>query len=119
MMEDFAEIIGRRIKKKREKEDINQKELAEKVSVSPSAINQFEKGEKKPSTAILRKIALALSVSSDYLLGASDDEDLFISEDVATAFRGFKELSNKDKEIILGHIEYLESKAKNSRKTGK
>ncbi len=112
MTEDFAEIIGKRIKGKREKEDINQKKLAEKIGVSPSAINQFEKGEKKPSTVMLRKIALALGVSSDYLLGASDDEELFISEDVATAFRGFKELSSKEKEIILGHIEYLKSKAK-------
>jgi len=43
------------------------------------------------------------------LLGASEDDDMFFSDDVATAFRDFKELSSKDKDIILGHIKYLKS----------
>ena len=46
MTEDVAEIIGKRIKWKREKEGVNKKELAKKVGISPSAITQFEKGEK-------------------------------------------------------------------------
>lgn len=111
MTKGVAEIIGKRIKRKREKEGVNQKELAKKVGVSPSAINQFEKGEKKPSTSVLKEIAIALSVSTDYLLGASEDEDMFFSDDIATAFRGFKELSSKDKDIIMGHIEFLKSQA--------
>lgn len=117
MKNGISKIIGKRIRTKRKKENISQKDLAEKVSVSPAAINQFEKGDKKPSSAILRAIAVALGTSSDYLLGESEDaDDLFISEEVAAAFRDFKDLSKVDRDIVLGHIEYLKSKPKQNRK---
>ena len=112
MEESITETIGKRVRAKRSKEKISQKDLAKKVGITPAAINQFEKGEKKPSSIILREIALALGVSSDYLLGASEEEGLFIGDDVTTAFRDFKELSNKDRGIIMGHIEYLRSKGR-------
>lgn len=110
-MEDgFAKRIGKRIKTKRINDKINQKELAEKVGISASAINQFEKGEKKPSSIVLAKIARVLDVSTDYLIAVSDDEGIFVGEEVSVAFRDFKELNRKDRDIILDHIEYLKSK---------
>lgn len=115
---DLAETIGKRIRASREKYKISQKELAEKVGVSAAAINQFEKWEKKPSSVVLKKIALELGVSTDYLLGSSDDEDIFVSEDVAAVFRDFKGLGKDDREIILGHIEFLKSKGKKKEKEG-
>lgn len=116
MIENLSEIIGKRIKAKREQIGISQKGLAEKVDVSPAAINQFEKGEKKPSSEVLARIASELGISTDYLLGASDEEKIFLSENVAVAFRDFKELTKKDREVILSHIEFLKSKAKEKAK---
>jgi transcriptional regulator with XRE-family HTH domain len=92
---------------------MNQKGLANKVKVSPAAINQFEKGDKKPSSEVLARIASELGVSNDYLLGASDEEN---SGNVAAVFRDFKELGKKDREIILSHIEFLKSKASKKEK---
>ncbi len=113
MNENLAEIIGQRIKATREKIDMSQKKLAEAVEVSPAAINQFEKGEKKPSSGVLARIAGALGTSADYLLGASEeDEGLFLNSKVAAAFRNFRELEKKDRDIIMGHIEYLRSRAR-------
>lgn len=112
MPENLSEIIGKRIKAKREEIGMSQKGLAEKVSISPAAMNQFEKGGKKPSSEVLARIATELGVSTDYLLGASDEEKMFLSGNVAAAFRDFKELTKKDREIILSHIEFLKSKAK-------
>jgi len=108
MNENIASIIGTRIKAARDKIEISQKKLAENVGISPAAINQFEKGEKKPSSEVLARIANELGVSNDYLLGASDEEN---SINVSVAFRGFKELSKKDRELISSHIEFLRSKA--------
>jgi transcriptional regulator with XRE-family HTH domain len=82
------------------------------VGVSPSAINQFEKGDKKPSSEVLASIAHELGVSTDYLLGASKKEDIFFTEDMAAAFRDFKELSKRDREIILENIKLLKSLGK-------
>ncbi len=112
---ELSDIISKRIKSKREKLSITQKEFAERVGVSPAAINQFEKGEKKPSPDVLTRIAKELGVSTDYLLGASE-ENLFFSENVAAAFRDFKNLSPADRKIILSNIEFLKSKAKRKEK---
>jgi transcriptional regulator with XRE-family HTH domain len=113
---ELSEIIGKRIKSKREDLGVKQNELAERVGVSPSAINQFEKGEKKPSPDVLTKIAEELGVSTDYLLGASEEEKLFVNETIAAAFRDFKNLSAADRKIILSNIEFLKSKAKRKEK---
>jgi hypothetical protein len=64
----------------------------------------------------LAHIANELGVSTDYLLGASDEEKMFLSDNVVAAFRDFKELSKKDREIVLSHIEFLKSKAKEKEK---
>jgi transcriptional regulator with XRE-family HTH domain len=113
---ELSAIIGKRIKIKREVLGITQKGLAEKVGITPAAINQFEKGEKRPSSAVLANIARELGVSTDYLLGAADKEDMFLSGNVVTAFRDFTKLGKQDREIILGHIAYLKSKAKQKEK---
>jgi transcriptional regulator with XRE-family HTH domain len=116
MNKNIAEVIGNRIKATRDKIGMSQKELAEKVNVSPSAINQFEKGEKKPSSEVLARITNKLGVSADYLLGASDEEKMFLSGNVVAAFRDFKGLSKKDRDIVLSHIEFLKSKAMDKEK---
>ena len=116
MEENIAKIIGKRIKSTREKTGITQKALAEMVEVSPAAINQFEKGQKKPSSELLASIARALGVSTDYLLGASKKEEMFLSGDVVAAFRDFKGLSNRDREIILENIKLLKSLGKRKEK---
>ena len=116
MEEGIAKIIGKRIKSTREQKGIIQKALAEMVGVSPAAINQFEKGEKKPSSELLANIARELGVSTDYLLGASKKEDIFFTEDMAAAFRDFKELSKRDREIILENIKLLKSLGKQKEK---
>ena len=116
MEENISKIIGKRIRSTRERKGIIQKALAEMVGVSPSAINQFEKGEKKPSSELIANIAHELGVSTDYLLGASKKEDIFLTEDIASAFRDFKELSNKDREIILKNIKLLKSLGKRKEK---
>lgn len=116
MEENIATIIGKRIKSTREERGITQKALAEMVGVSPSAINQFEKGEKKPSSELLVSIALELGASTDYLLGASKKGEMFLSGDVVAAFRDFKGLSKRDREIILENIKLLKSLGKRKEK---
>lgn len=111
-MELKEKIIGKRIKECREDVDLSQKELAELIDVTPSAVNQYEKGEKIPSTETLLKLAKALGVATDYLLGASQEKDILIDEDVSIAFRDFKRLTTSDRANILANIAFLREKAK-------
>ncbi len=62
-----------RLRKARERSGLSQSELAERVKVQPPVISHFENGKRSPSVITLRRLADALDVSVDFLLGRSDD----------------------------------------------
>jgi transcriptional regulator with XRE-family HTH domain len=111
-LEIDGKLIGERIKDRRIKLNIAQKALAAQVGVSASAINQFEKGEKVPSTSTLIKLAEALDVSSDYLLGVSDNDKIFIDRKVKRAFDDFITLNKSDRMLIMANINFLKDQSK-------
>ena len=55
----------------RDKKGISQSELADKSSVSRVMIGKYERGEAIPSIDAAKKIADALEVSLDYLVGST------------------------------------------------
>jgi transcriptional regulator with XRE-family HTH domain len=63
----------------RKERGLTQAELAEKVSVTRSAISQFEKGESKASVSTLVKIAEALGVGINELTGESAPNDVQVA----------------------------------------
>src|ERR1700729_2325506 len=67
------DIFPTRLRKARELRDLNQGTLAEKAGMQASAISHFETGNRKPSFDNLRRLADALDVTTDYLLGRTDD----------------------------------------------
>lgn len=56
----------------RKKKGLSQDELAKKVGTIAVTIGRYERNEIKPSIDIASKIAEALDVSLDYLVGHSD-----------------------------------------------
>lgn len=50
-----------------------QKEIAEAVGISVRTYQRYETGERTPDTDTLIKLADYFDVSTDYLLGRSDD----------------------------------------------
>ena len=67
------EIFCIRVKELRLEHNLTQKELAEKLTTTNSAVCDWEKGRTQPDIQTLRKIATFFDVSTDYLLGLSDD----------------------------------------------
>jgi len=65
IMEDF---IGKRIKKYRKKENLTQKELAEKIDKSLRSVQKYESGDVAPGIDVVDKIAEALGISRNALL---------------------------------------------------
>lgn len=61
-----------RLKILREDSGFTQKHLAEVLNIKLSTISHYKNGTRKQSIAILIKIAEALSVSVDYLVGSTD-----------------------------------------------
>jgi len=72
----MEETLGQRIRKARQRYGMSQTELAKRVGISKTAMNQIEMGETlDPRMSRLRAIADILGVSMDYLAGREDEDD--------------------------------------------
>lgn len=62
-------LLPKRLKSLRKKYGYSQKQVADKLRLSPSIISAYETGERTPSTEILLSISYLYNCSVDYLLG--------------------------------------------------
>lgn len=65
-------MFGDKVKKLRKRHDLTQKELAQKLGVSPAAIGLYEQNRRIPDVDVIKNIAKIFSVSTDYLLDITD-----------------------------------------------
>ena len=73
--EDISKLIGKRIKEVRNARKMPQMVLAEKCDISDSYLSYIECGKKKPSLALLIRIARTLNTSVDSLLEGNLSSD--------------------------------------------
>ena len=66
-------MLGQRLRKLREELGLTQDELAEKIGVAVLQINRYEQHNSQPKAELVARMAQALDVSADYLLGLTDD----------------------------------------------
>ena len=64
--------LGERIRALLSKQRMTQRQLAEKVGATESAVSKYLKGEREPRAEVLAKIATALGTTSEYLLGRQE-----------------------------------------------
>ena len=68
--------LGDRVKRRRERLGLTQEELGQKARVRRPTISELENHRRKTvSSEVLRRLALALGCTADYLLGMYTDED--------------------------------------------
>jgi len=65
--------FGKRLRKAREAKGLTQKELANLLFLGESTISFYEADKREPKLEILEKLANALDVSVDWLLGRTND----------------------------------------------
>lgn len=68
--------IGNRIRKYRQQLNLTQQQLAQKIGVRNSVISFYEVGDRVPSTAVIKNLAIALHVSTDLLLGMKSNKSV-------------------------------------------
>ena len=61
--------LPEKLKALRIKYGYSQKQLADKIGVSPSIVSGYETGERTPSVKILLSLSYIFNCSTDYLLG--------------------------------------------------
>lgn len=103
--------FGYRLKQLRNERKMTQEELGKQLNVTKASISGYENGTRNPDQDALVKIAKIFNVSTDYLLGNSDEKN-----------KKYYELNHKDKKDIEKRlkimIEDLENKALFSKEDG-
>lgn len=103
--EQAAWSFERRLREARELRGQSQAELAEAASLPSSSISHFEGGGRKPSFDNLKRLAGALDVSTDFLLGRTDRPDALGAAD---ELRGqLANLSSSDLDAATKFIGFL------------
>lgn len=103
--------FGDRLRKIREDKGLSQSELAHKTGFQPSAISHFESGRRSPSFENLKRLADALSVTIDFLLGR-ESEPKSAGPIAEQLFRDFGRMSADDQESIAKFAKLLAEKNK-------
>jgi transcriptional regulator with XRE-family HTH domain len=104
-----ADVFPRRLKSAREMRKLTQNELGQRANLPATSIAHFEAGSRKPSFDNLRKLATALEVTTDYLLGRVEKPSMDETGDVL--FRDIGKLSAYDREIAAGFLKMLTDRA--------
>lgn len=75
----LKEVIGARIQEARKKNNLTQITLSEKLNISRTSVSAWEMGLSMPSIQNLIDVAKLCHVSTDFILGLSNDESIDIS----------------------------------------
>jgi transcriptional regulator with XRE-family HTH domain len=110
-------VFQGRLRTAREARELSQGELALKAGLQASAVSHFETGTRKPSFDNLKRLADALKVTTDYLLGRATE----MEATVATAdrlHRHYSGLSAEYQEMADDFIEMLAQRAQQKKSKG-
>ena len=105
-----TEVFPSRLKKARELRGLSQAEVAARSGMQVSAVSHFETGGRKPSFDNLRRLAQALDVTTDYLIGRVDEVGGTANAD--RLYRNIQHLQTSDREFIEGWIKSKAAHAK-------
>jgi transcriptional regulator with XRE-family HTH domain len=68
--------IGQRVQQRRQRLGWTQEDLAHASKVRQATISRIEQGQRKnPGADVIRRLARALGVTSDWLIGMYEDDD--------------------------------------------
>lgn len=95
---------GNRLRRLRQERKLTQAELGKIINVSKVSISGYETGERIPDTDNLKRLADYFGVTTDYLLGRSNDPRLTADQD--------KEVDKKAEELMKIYENLSENKKK-------
>ncbi|MDE0157395.1 MAG: helix-turn-helix transcriptional regulator [Gammaproteobacteria bacterium] len=108
MSNDTDKNFADRLRKSRQIRGLKQADLARNSGIPPSAISHFEAGERKPSFETLRRLAEALGVTIDFLLGRIDETEGLADAD--PLYRGFQAMNDEDRKLTQDFMEMLRNR---------
>jgi len=93
------ETFGQRLRKLRQKHNLDQTALADVLEMTQGAISLYERGERDPGTETLSRLADFFDVSVDYLVGRCAVENMTI-QDIKTVDDLKRYLGLDDEDVV-------------------
>jgi len=86
-------LYSERLKELRKNKKLTQKEVAEKIGVARTTYAMYEQNRREPDNETFQKIADFFNVTTDYLLGRTDDPTMTAKDekDIAKRMEKIKE----------------------------
>lgn len=89
----------------RKERQMTQPQLAERVGVHLSQIRRYESGESQPTLDVIRKLAIALSVSADMLV--FEEAERGPDDDLRLQFEALRQFTQEEKLVAKAVLESL------------
>ena len=91
--------MGEKLKSLRIEKNLTQKQVADRIGLAISAVSSYESGTRYPSYDVLVKLARIFHVSTDYLLGITDERNIDVTG-----------LSDNEIELVSQLVDMLRNK---------
>lgn len=95
--------IGERIAEVRKKKNLTQVKLANKLGIMRSTLSDYELGRSRIYDEMITRIALALEVTSDRILGIKKDETFY--NNYTNRIEALEKLPDYKKRIVLKELD--------------
>ena len=99
------DLFSERLRAARTQRGLSQGGLAKRAGLQPSAVSHFETGLRKPSYENLRRVADALDVTTDFLLGRVLEMKGLASGD--PLFHDIERLTSDDRDLAIDFVKLL------------
>lgn len=107
--------FGQRLVASRENRKLSQKELADKLGITPTRLNYWEKDKREPAIGMIKAIAQALEVDTNYLIGyqpQNKNASLSLSEAENQLVSLHRQLNTEGQEKLLDYADDLVASGK-------
>jgi transcriptional regulator with XRE-family HTH domain len=104
-----------RLKQLRKQNNLSQSQLAKLVNLHYNHIGRYERGQSRPTSDALSRLAEALNVSTDYLIDGTEVEAAkasFNDRELLKQFQDVEQLPEKDKFLIKEFLDAFLTKKK-------
>ncbi|PHR44340.1 MAG: transcriptional regulator [Fluviicola sp.] len=93
--------FGKRLRECRESKGLSQQELSKRMNTSYTVIGKYERDEMKPSIDVVRKITEELETTVSYLMGETEDAELFKDKKMLQRLQDIAKLPELEKNSLL------------------
>jgi transcriptional regulator with XRE-family HTH domain len=99
--------FGKKLRECRENKNLSQSEVAKLLGTNHSIIGKYERDEVKPTIDVVKKLANILDTTVGYLLGETEESDLFKDKKMLQRLQDITRLPEQERNSILLTLDHF------------